>query len=266
VVCSIRGSDIHSYPYRSKVRLKLTKNALRASTAVVSVSKSLAEEAQLLAGCRPIVIYNGIGEQFVKPSADTRETARRALGLNEYEKAILFVGRCEAEKGMGELMESWCQLSGLYPNWILLIAGGYQPESIGNLEQSGSGFERIRWLGIIPPEKMPELYAAADLFVLPTWGEGMPNALLEAMGSGLPSIATPVGGIPEVIVDGVTGLLVPARNSERLTEGIKSLLLDPKRSVIIGSNASEMVHEKMSWQLNARNHIDLYSAILDRPQ
>ena len=92
----------------------------------------------------------------------------------------------------------------------------------------------VNFLGFVEHERMPAYYAQADLLVLPSRREGFPLVLPEAMASGLPVVATTVGGVPEIVTDSETGLLVPPENPRALSEAINSLLNDPDRMKAMG--------------------------------
>ena len=98
---------------------------------------------------------------------------------------------------------------------------------------------RVHFLG--QRDDIPDLLAALDIFVLPSHSEGVSLALLEAMAAGLPVIATAVGGLPEVVTDGVNGLLIPPQDPEALAQALARLLDDPALAKKLGENARQHV-------------------------
>jgi glycosyltransferase involved in cell wall biosynthesis len=125
------------------------------------------------------------------------------------------------------------------------------------------------WFSILPPkfsEEKLDSFANADIYVLPSHHEGMPMTIIEAMASGLPVVATAVGGIPELVVSGKTGYLVPTSNPPELAKAIANLISDPSLGLQLG-NAGR-VHAKQHFDINDRsNDIAMfYRKILGRAQ
>jgi glycosyltransferase involved in cell wall biosynthesis len=109
---------------------------------------------------------------------------------------------------------------------------------------------------------VPKILAALDLFVLPSLWEGMPNAVLEAMAAGLPVVATAVGGTPEVVMDGVTGLLVPPQDPSALAQAIERLLRDPDLRRTMGRAGRRRVEQHFDVRETVRQVEDLYETLL----
>ena len=111
-------------------------------------------------------------------------------------------------------------------------------------------------------DDVPDLLAASDLFVLPSLWEGLPMALIEAMASGLPIVATEVSGTIRVMVPGQTGILVPPGDAQKLAEAILQLLSDPERARAMGKAARRRVEREFSAQKQAEEHLALYHRLL----
>lgn len=173
---------------------------------------------------KALTVHNGIPfrEEAVNPQE--RLQTRRELGIAPEDPVILVTARLAEQKGLTYLLDAMPAVWRGYPEARLLIAGeGPLAEMLA--ERAGRLGDRIRLLG--PRSDVPRLLAAADIYCLPSIDEGLPLALAEAMAEGLPAVATRVGGIPELIRDGVTGFLVPARDPERLAERLLLLLSNP---------------------------------------
>ncbi|HEX2196238.1 MAG TPA: glycosyltransferase family 4 protein, partial [Actinomycetota bacterium] len=106
--------------------------------------------------------------------------------------------------------------------------------------------DAVRLLGTRPPEEMPAAFAAADVFCLPSWWEAMPLSILEAMATGLPVVATPVGDVPRVVRPYETGLLVPLQDEEALADALEELLTEPAKRAEWGRAARDLVVERHS--------------------
>lgn len=120
--------------------------------------------------------------------------------------------------------------------------------------------DRFQCLGL--RSDVPAILAAAELAVLPTLREGLPNVILEAMAAGKPVVASRVGGVPELVVDGETGFLVPPRDPEALARGVLTLLGDPARAEAMGQAGRERVIRCFSLDRMVRETQQLYEELL----
>lgn len=156
---------------------------------------------------------------------------------------VLFVGWMLEAKGVRELLEAARAL----PQARFTLIGAEDPEFVesvrGELEALSGHVRRIEPR---PREDVLALYAEADVFVLPTWREGFPNVVLEAMGAGLPVVATPVGAIPEAIREGQDGFLVPIQDATALTEALRRLIDDRELRLTMGRRARERAERVFS--------------------
>jgi glycosyltransferase involved in cell wall biosynthesis len=175
------------------------------------------------AGFRHLVeIPNGIELGPEMTPAD-RATARAALGIEG--PTVLYVGRLEAEKGVDLLIRAWQRVDVPGAN-LVIVGNGPDRESLLRLAMEASTGCSIRFAGASTDVR--RYLHAADLFVLPSRSEGISNALLEAMASGLPVVTTDVGGNRQVIQLPHIGILVPPQDSEALAEAICRVLLQPE--------------------------------------
>ena len=177
---------------------------------------------------------------------------------------ILYVGRLAYRKGLQVLVRAMPFILKEIPNAHLIIAGkGYMDGFIKVLIKSLNLEGNVTMLGFIPDEKLPELYASSSLFVMPSlYCESFGVTLLEAMASGRPVVASNVGGIPEVVKDGVTGLLFKRGDAEDLADKIIKVLSDRSLAQSLASNAKEIVKERYSWPVIADKMEDLYEKTL----
>ena len=152
-----------------------------------------------------VKIANGVDTQRFAPGEGA--TVRRELGVPTDALVVGTVGRLEAVKNQASLIQAFATLAATHPEMVLVIAGdGRCRTSLEDLARRSNVSARVRFLG--ERGDVPRLLRAMDVFVLPSVAEGMSNTLLEAMASGLPIVATRVGGSPEVVADGVNGFLV----------------------------------------------------------
>jgi glycosyltransferase involved in cell wall biosynthesis len=170
------------------------------------------------------VVPNGIDtDRLRNVPPGTREATRRALALGESEFAWLAVGRFEIAKDYPTMLRAFARLREHHPGAVLLLVGR------GSLQQDAEALTAeltldgaVRFLGV--RDDVPAVMSAADGYVMSSAWEGMPMVLLEAAAAALPIVATRVGGNQEVVLDGETGFLVPAGDSEALALGMSRLM------------------------------------------
>lgn len=260
-VVSLRGSDVPGYSDRFSLLYAfakpLVKKIWKESFAVVANSKGLKELALLTNPKQEIgVIYNGIeiADFIPKPEARPKE------------KIIITTGasRITARKGINYLLEAVKKLSPKYPNLYLKAMGdGNEKENLEKMAKE-LGLERnVEFIGRIPRENTSPYYQEAGIFVLPSLNEGMSNAMLEALASGLPLIATDTGGTKELVEEGKNGFIVKMKDSQDLAEKIEILMKDSDLRKRMGE-ASRKKAESMSWKNVAEKYFEIYQRILKR--
>ncbi|HEX2027365.1 MAG TPA: glycosyltransferase family 4 protein [Nitriliruptorales bacterium] len=182
-------------------------------------------------------IGNGVDTARFHPATpDVREEVRRALGVPGDAFVVGTVGRLVREKGYGELFAAAQDLLHRHPGMHLVVIGPSEPDQSDGLREADlarwRGHPNVRLLG--HREDVDRLYAAMDLFVLPSHREGIPRSLMEASASGLPVVASDIRGCREVVIPGVTGTLVPVRDARQLARAIESLARDRHRCSAMG--------------------------------
>jgi glycosyltransferase involved in cell wall biosynthesis len=244
VVHTLHGIHYLHYrnPFLKRAFLSLERSLSRHSDALVFVSQADLEKGRSLRLAAPEkmrLIRNGID---IDPDALSinRRTKRIELGFDPAQIVIGTVARLHRQKGIKHFLAASHLVHALYPETRFLVAGGgpLERELRDEVLRSGSGGyfhllgERDDALGIL---------AALDIFVLPSLWEGLPCALIEAAALGKPIVAAGIDGIKEVIKDGETGLLVPARDAERLARSIILLIQKGDLAARLGSRARETI-------------------------
>jgi glycosyltransferase involved in cell wall biosynthesis len=155
---------------------------------------------------------------------------------------FLFLGRIGERKGVFDLLAAVADLPLEYQQKIdLIIAGDGESEKAINIIKELNLAQSIKVLDWVDEKKRDELLAKANVFVLPSYNEGLPMSLLEAMSWGLPVITTPVGGIPELIIAHQNGLLITPGNIKELSQAIQSLIIDRELQQKLGASARESI-------------------------
>lgn len=210
VVIQVLGSDVLVLTTHPR-RRRLTFNGLRAADGVVAVSQDLAQRV-IKGGVNPDkvrVVYGGIDPSLFHPGP--KHEARERVGINsERGPLILFVGNLVPVKGIGTLLRA-CRLleqEGVAFQCRLIGQGPLAGRLQERINRTGLG-ARVELLGVKSQAELPDWYRAADVFVLPSRSEGVPNVLLEASACGTPCVASRVGGIPEITHRGSIQLVPP---------------------------------------------------------
>jgi glycosyltransferase involved in cell wall biosynthesis len=244
------------------------KKLMKRSDALIAVSKYTVNELTELYGIdknKIHVIYNGVDIERFKPRPNTAEI-RREFGLEEDKKIVLFVGRLYHRKGIDTMLRSVPPILKEFSNVKFVISGtGFKQkeESLRNLAKELDIEDHVTFLGYVPDEKLPLLYSASDIFVLPAIYENFPFAILEAQATGLPVISTNVGGIPEFLVDNQNGFVIEPRDPTQLTQRLLTLLQDAKLAKEMGDRGRKLIEEKFDWRLITSQVIDLYHKLLE---
>jgi glycosyltransferase involved in cell wall biosynthesis len=160
---------------------------------------------------------------------------------------ILFLGRVFRSKGVFELLEAFGLLSHRFSDVELLIAGEGKDLDEARAYALKNGFgPSVRFPGWVDGDAKQSLLSEADIFCLPSHAEGLPNAMIEAMAAGLPIVVTPVGAIPDVIVDGANGLLIPVQDASALAQRFEMLLEAPALRKALGQSARATAKSKFN--------------------
>jgi len=258
----------------------LEKTALLNADGIIAVSDSMKEDVQELydiSAEKIRTIHNGIDLKLYKPTFDKERI--RSYGINPEKRFVLFVGRITHQKGIIHLVDALRYLDSDIQ--VVLCAGAPDTEEIeAEMKQR---VERLRtstdnhiiWISeFLPEEHIVVLYSHASLFVCPSVYEPFGIINLEAMACNTPVVASAVGGIPEVVVHGETGLLVdfeaennsepdnPEKFSRDLAEAIKRLMHSPEKLDSMAANARKRVEKYFSWKTIARQTLAYYQEVV----
>jgi spore coat protein SA len=223
-----------------------------------------------------LVIYNGVDVEAFRPKwerPDEAKAIRERYGLTD-EPVVLYAGKIRESKGVGVLVRAMHRVWEKLPRAALVLVGGTEfgrgrttretPFFKQLKEQMAAAPGRVILTGFVRHEDMAETYLLGDVLAAPSQKpEGMPMVLLEASACGLPLVATRVGGIPEVVQDGINGILLDKHDdTEELAGKITGLLQDEALSQRLGQKARERALERFSWQRIAREQEAVYDGML----
>ncbi len=166
---------------------------------------------------------------------------------------FIFVGWLEKEKGILEILESLQELNKKEYNFFFTFIGDGRVKKYAKEFIAENGLEkRVEFMGWLSNNKLSEYYKNADIFVLPSWAEGMPNALIEALSSGLAVITTDVGMIPNYLSNNENSLILPPRSTKSLTNAMEKLISDNKLKIKISKNGFKVANNYFSTKIGLK--------------
>ncbi len=204
------------------------------------------------------VIPNGVDASVF---ADAAPANLEHLGIPPGSRTLLFVGRLDPQKGPFVLMAAARELLPRHNDLqVLLVGDGPLAENLQKWIAKENLSDRIHLAG--RRNDVPSLMRAAEIFVLPSLWEGLPNVVLEAMAAGIPVVASRVEGVSDLLVDDRTGLIVAPNSAPDLVEAIGRLLNDPQHSHQMGHSAQHFVHTEFAWDEVVAKYTALYRELL----
>jgi len=231
--------------------------AVERAERVIAVSAQMREDILVhfrLEPDRVVVIHNGVDAEAFRRTEQREALARHGVR----EPYVLFVGRISEQKGIFPLLEAARTLPDDV-SLVLCASSPDTPELAARLEAAVAGRSRVRWINaMLPVAEVVQLYSHASVFVCPSIYEPFGLINLEAMACGTPVVASRVGGIPEVVVDGETGWLVPPGDPTALAEALRVALADPARARRMGEAGRRRVEAHFSWDRIAERTLAVY--------
>jgi glycosyltransferase involved in cell wall biosynthesis len=262
VVITLWGSDklITQIPILSKpiIRVLNTADAIvceNNNLKTFLVSKGLNSKIITL-------IRNGINFDYFQPGDSIK--ARKYLGLKNDQLILLSIGSLNKNKNHTLLINAFSEIVTSKSSLHLYIIGKGE-EQVGLKKQIKKLKleQKITLLGLLDHKSISEWMKAADIFILPSRNEGTPNSLLEAMASGLPVIASQVGGIPELIQENIEGLLFKSDSKDDLKEKLNKLIKDNQLQELLGKNAQKKIATHYgTWENQSKKLLALYKQLL----
>jgi len=186
---------------------------------------------------------------------------KKSLGLSENEKVIITVSRLVKKNGVEDLIRAFSYLNDI-DCYLFIIGTGELQTELKKLTAELKLEKRIIFLGKIAHDQVPSYLTASDVFVRSSLSEGLGNAFLEAMATGVPVVGTPIGGIPDFLFDEETGLLCQAGNPADIAAKIRRLLDDTVLAEKIKANGLKLVQEKYDWSKIAASYDGVFEKIV----
>jgi phosphatidylinositol alpha-1,6-mannosyltransferase len=256
-VCWAHGEDLAA-ALTSREHAWLARRVCRNAATMIANSKFTADLIGSLGvpAHRVRTVYPGVDVDRFRPDIDAA-AARLQLGSSDG-PVLLSVGRLQRRKGHDLVIEAIALLHGEFPGLQYLIAGdGQERVRLEELVRAHAVQQHVRFLGGVSDDQLPDLYAACDIFVMPTRQdahdvEGFGIVFLEAAAAGRPSIGGRNGGVPEAVAEGETGLLVAGTDSGELAKAIRTLARSPTLRAAMGAAGRRRVVQSFTWDRAAQ--------------
>jgi glycosyltransferase involved in cell wall biosynthesis len=201
-----------------------------------------------------LTLYNPV----VYPSDTSHPTDHRPV--------VLSLGRLGQRKGTYDTLQAIPQVLETCPEAEFWFGGDGDVEQVRSILSATSWGKQVRLLGWVRGKEKEETLAQASVFLLPSYHEGLPVALLEAMACGLPVISTPVGGIPELVIDGETGFLIPPGDTRAMARKVTALLSDAELRGRIGTNARRCIKDKFEAKAIIEQLFSVYDTLMSESE
>jgi glycosyltransferase involved in cell wall biosynthesis len=227
----------------------------------VAIAEEVRASIQQLYGYPdPPLIPNGIPTDEYAPDSDKRTWWRQAHGIEPRATVVTHIGRFAVQKNHALLVEAFAQVHSDAPLYLLLVGAGELEDAVRE-QVAGLGLQgRVRFLGI--RADVADILRASDVFVLSSRWEGNPMSVMEAMAAGLPVVSTAVGGVPELVREGETGLLVPSEDAGALAQALQALVDDPAHRQAMGAAARRHAVARFDIRHTVRRYEQLYEKLL----
>jgi teichuronic acid biosynthesis glycosyltransferase TuaC len=264
VVATAHRADVLDVPARGPAARDQVARAIDAIDRTVTVSHAIREAPEALGRPRrPVaVVPNGADDRVFVPRSTAE--ARAHLGLELEGPVVSYVGKLVPRKGVDVLVEAMGILARRPSGAPTLLAAGIG-EMRPALERRAAELgvaDRIRFVGKVAHDDVAWWMAAGDVFVLPSFSEGLPTVVCEAMNCGRATVATAVDGTPEIVRDGETGLLVPPRDAAALAAALGRVLDEPGLAARMGERALAIGRAEYTWRANARRMTEIYAELV----
>lgn len=267
-VASAIGDHTNNYYDKpDSIYFKYHREIFLGSEFVICVSDDLNRKVHIMTEgkANTMTFYSGVDTTKFCLSPDLRSDFRRRLGYTEEDFVILFVGRLTESKGIYELLEVFAQLAATNLSLKLLLVGPLVENAKLKKHIRSYGIGRnITFTGGVDHEDIPGYMNAADVFVLPSWMEGLPNVIMEACACERPVLASAVGGIPEVIENNITGFLITPKAPTDLAASLRLVIANPEVATEIAKTAREKILRKFNYHENGRILLNRLDTILGR--
>jgi len=261
IIATIHRAEVVEVGKKMHLLRKLVLRRFKKIIAVSEFTKALTIKAGANEN-KICVIYNSCNETSF--SYRNKFEMRKKHEIPNDKKVILFVGQLIKRKNVSILIESLRILFTKFPNFLVLISGrGEEGKKLELLVNEYGLDTNVKFLGRLTNNELPDYYYSADVFVLPSLHEGHSVAILEAMISGLPIIASNIPANRVSVSEGVNGFLFETNNEKDLAEKLRSILTDNKLQEQMSKNSTNIYFKNFSTKAQIENHLKLYRTLIE---
>jgi glycosyltransferase involved in cell wall biosynthesis len=268
-VVSIRGNDIERAAF-DPAKFSHVMYALQNASVVTTNAAELAKKAKAFIDREIHLIPNGIDTECFKPMgrnealAETLGMAGKKKEEREERSVVGFAGELRKKKGQEILLSAYAQLRKVRSVLLLVVGEVRQGGDRNDFDefQSAHPDAKVIVTGHVAHNDLPAYYSLMDVFVHPSLRDGMPNAVLEAMACEKAVIATPVGGIKDILEDGKNGVIVNVNDADMLAQKITELLDDSKKRGMLGKNARELIVNRFNQEKELEANLEVYRTLI----
>jgi glycosyltransferase involved in cell wall biosynthesis len=248
--------------YKALIR-PVHRLAFRAADFITAISADLANRAKKSAArVEPVIVPNGVETELFSRPSSVFPDVRKLLGIKPDEKIVITVSRLAKKNGVEDLIRAFKIIASAKVSVKLVICGiGEEEKKLRKTAENLGLGERVVFAGLVKHGDLPGYLWASDCFARPSLSEGLGNVFLEAMAAGVPIVGTPVGGIPDFLTDGETGLFCEPGNPEDIAEKIINILSDRPLSEKLSSNGLKLVKEKFEWDQIAARMGEIFESV-----
>lgn len=260
-----RGSDAVYWPHNLRRYRRFAEKVIQSADQLLTICHAQRRVVEALAQPKAIceVVYNGVDPTRYDANPELRNQLRQQLNLGPNNLLLAFVGELRTNKGIAELLEAFETIAAMHNHCqLLMIGGGSEAEQWYQAADNLKARSRLRFAGYVSPPEVANWLSAADIFVFPSHREGLPNAVLEAAAVGLPIVATNCGGIPEIIQDGINGLLVSPQDTKELICALERMISQPDLRARFSARVRADTLQKFSWDAHGKRLREVYERVL----
>jgi N-acetyl-alpha-D-glucosaminyl L-malate synthase BshA len=262
VFVTSHGMDINNFENNSIFK-KLITFSLNNCNKAIAVSEDLAKKMIYLKINQKniTVLRNAVDTNRFKPLKS--KELRKYYKIKDNEILILFVGYLDTFKGIFELINAFYEINKKSTNFKLMMVGeGPKDDELKRIISQLHLEKYVIFTGKIFPTNIHKYYQAADIFVLPSYSEGLPLSILEAMACGLPIVTTNVGGIPEVVKNGENGFIIPSKNRQLLAQKLEIIAYNLDLRKKFGFKSTEIIIKEFSIEKKVEELAKLYEELI----
>jgi teichuronic acid biosynthesis glycosyltransferase TuaC len=257
-IVTTHGGDGYAWPFLRTGLYRAARETLAKAACVTAVSHNLKECVERILPRDVRVIWNGGDDRIFYPRE--RQVCRLRFGLPEDRFIIAFAGSIVRTKGVFDLVSAVGRLAESHRPLLVFVGTGRDGDELR--ERAARERVEIRVFGQRPQSDVADLFGASDIVALPSYSEGLPNVVCEAMLSARPVVATAVGGIPEIITDHQTGLLAPAGDPAALALRIREIMESSTLRLRLADAGRAFAEKHLTWRASARKYDQIFAEVL----